>query len=110
MPHLAVRPAGRQNPEENPKRGDGNGVFVLVRGVWLAPWFGPGGQVVLVAIASEHRKLAELVVLIGGDHVQATDGLWESLDVEAPVPSGAALGASPRFRAPRRALHLYVSR
>jgi hypothetical protein len=88
------------------------GSSLLVRGVWLAPWFGDHGELVLVAITSDHRKLEELTIPLGADHVRAADELWDRLEAMDPVPSSAGLGAPPRFRfrPPRRALHLYISR
>jgi hypothetical protein len=57
------------------------------RGVWQADFFGPDGELVLVATDSRSRLVAPpLVVPHGANRMQAADGLLETLDAADPVP------------------------
>ena len=58
------------------------------RGVWMAPWVGPNGETILVAVTRE-RKLAgdPVLVPLGGNHVNAGDELWARLDEDDPMPN-----------------------
>lgn len=57
------------------------------RGVYIAPWKGPNGEFVLLAITRE-QKLAcpPRVIPIGGNHVQAGDEMWDLLESSDPIP------------------------
>ena len=57
------------------------------RGVYVAPWMGPDGEFVLLAITRE-KKLAcqPVVVPIGSNHVLASDELWDVLERDDPLP------------------------
>lgn len=61
--------------------------FGLGRGVYVAPWMGPKGEIVLIAL-TRFRKLAgePFVVPIGSSHVLAGDALWERLEHDDPIP------------------------
>lgn len=65
------------------------------RGVWVAPWQGPGGELVLFAMTHEHRLLCDpLIVPHGADHVAAADALYDELEACDPV---SVAPAPPRF-------------
>jgi len=58
---------------------------VLPRGVYVAPWMGPDGELVLLAITSSQRLAAPpLTVPHGADRLAASDALWEALEREDP--------------------------
>lgn len=68
---------------KTPVRGSGFG-----RGVWAAPWIGPNGETILVAVTQERKLAGEPVIVpIGGNHVVASDQLWERLDGHDPIPN-----------------------
>lgn len=56
------------------------------RGVWLAPWQGPNGEMILVAVSGQRRRIAEHEVPIGANHVDAAERLLDRLDLEDPDP------------------------
>lgn len=56
------------------------------RGVWLAPWQGPNGEMILVAVSSKCRRLREVTVPIGANHVDAAERLLDLLDEQDPDP------------------------
>jgi hypothetical protein len=59
---------------------------LLERGVWKAPWMGPDGEIVLLAVTADHRLLIPpSVIALGSNHFKAYDGLWELLDARDPV-------------------------
>ncbi len=62
-------------------------VPLLERGVWKACWQGPHGEIVLLAVRSDHKLLAGQPHLIelGADHIAAADSLWNVLDLCDPV-------------------------
>ncbi len=72
-------------------------VPLLERGVWKACWQGPRGEIVLLAVRSDHKLLAGQPHLIelGADHIAAADTLWDVLDRCDPV-TGAATDAARR--------------
>lgn len=75
-----------------------SGLHMLERGVWKAPWQGPDGEIVLLAITSHHRLLVPpSVIAFGRDHIGASDVLWEQLDAQDPVDD-ASLAALRRRR------------
>lgn len=55
---------------------------LLDRGIYKAPWRGPRGEFVLLAVASDHRLVTvqPVVVPLGASLVDAADGLWAMLD------------------------------
>lgn len=58
----------------------------LNRGVWIAPWVGPDGELVVYAIDSTNRLgISPVVIPHGVDHVALVDQLWEELDRRDPV-------------------------
>jgi hypothetical protein len=59
--------------------------FGVGRGVWVAPWVGPNGEIVLLALRRDNRLAGEPhVIPLGASHVLAADELWERLDREDP--------------------------
>lgn len=60
---------------------------LLERGVWQAPWLGPTGELVLIAI-TRARALhgAPFIVPHGASRVDAANALLEGLDAIDPVP------------------------
>lgn len=56
------------------------------RGVWVAPWMGPNGETILVAVKRDDRLVAERMLSFGDDHVQASDELWRALERADPCP------------------------
>lgn len=55
------------------------------RGVWVAPWMGPKGEIVLLAIRRDGRLVGEpYTIPVGTSHILALDALWERLDREDP--------------------------
>lgn len=59
----------------------------LTRGVYVAPWMGPNGEIVLIAVTRE-RKLAGDPVTVphGTSHLLAGDELWARLERADPLP------------------------
>ena len=57
------------------------------RGVYVAPWMGEGGELVLLAITSHQRLAAPpLELRPGEDRVAASDRLWDALERVDPDP------------------------
>lgn len=57
------------------------------RGVWVAPWLGPKGETVLVAVDRHHCRIGdEVLVPAGMNSVLIADGLWERVDRDDPMP------------------------
>lgn len=62
------------------------GSQLLTRGVWLAPWLGPSGELVLLAINRERKLAADPVVIpSGADQIEVATRLWEKLDQVDPI-------------------------
>ncbi len=62
------------------------------RGVWIAPWVGPNGETVLLAITRFRKLVGEPVTIPNGtSHHVACDALWAQLDQEDPTPKLAVL-------------------
>jgi hypothetical protein len=60
--------------------GDGYG-----RGVWVAPWMGPDGELILVARKRDNREACPPVyVQPGQNSVEIADSLWDVLDLKDP--------------------------
>ncbi len=72
------------------------------RGVWIAPWRGTKGELVLFAIDSHDQLVtAPLTIPIGSDRIAAADMLWDLIDeIDPQQPS--FIGRAPRFRRLRR--------
>lgn len=67
------------------------------RGVWIAPWTGPHGELVLFSLNHRNQLVhAPEIVPHGADRVAAQDALWEELDLVDPVTTGAL--RAPSFR------------
>ncbi len=54
------------------------------RGVWIAQWVGPNDELILVATDRNSRRLAERMLAMGDDHLQASDDLWAIVEREDP--------------------------
>ena len=58
------------------------------RGVWIAPWVGPGDELVVLVIDHQSRLVTDPVLIPkGADHVGIADELWallEYTDISAP--------------------------
>lgn len=61
---------------------------LLGRGVYLAPWQGPNGEIVLLAITHK-RALAcpPRMIPAGASHILAGDEMWELLERDDAVPN-----------------------
>ena len=57
------------------------------RGVWVAPWMGPNGETIIVAVRRDGRQVESRALLPGADHVGASDELWKILELADPAPS-----------------------
>ena len=59
------------------------------RGVWIAEFHGPDGELFVYSIDSRNHPV-QLPVMIphGADRIAYTDALWEELDVVDPCPTG----------------------
>ena len=66
------------------------------RGVWIAPWVGPGDELVVLVIDHQRRLVTDPVLIPkGADHVGIADELWallENTDTSAP----GVIGHPPR--------------
>jgi hypothetical protein len=59
----------------------------LGRGVYVAPWVGPEGEVVLLAITRDGKLAGDpLIIQHGGNHVEAGDRMWDRLEEGDPIP------------------------
>lgn len=58
----------------------------LGRGVFVTPWCGPNGEIILVAVTSRNRKVDEITIPIGASHADASDALWQRLEEAEPFP------------------------
>lgn len=61
----------------------------LRRGVWLAPWIGPDGELVLIALRRDGKLTASGPVTIpaGANHVAFGETLWDELEREDAMPA-----------------------
>lgn len=53
-------------------------------GVWLAEWTGPNGEMILVATTAERVRVAEEMVPLGQNHVDASLRLLDQLEAVEP--------------------------
>lgn len=56
----------------------------LGRGVWVAPWKGPDGEMVLVALNRLERYLSHRLVKTGESSHAAADDLWSIVERDDP--------------------------
>lgn len=82
------------------------------RGVWIAPWVGPDGELVAIVMDSRKHLVTEPVTIPHGlDYVALNDQLWQLLDSADPIAS-TRLGLPPAFhnwprrRAQRLGIHV----
>lgn len=55
------------------------------RGVYLAPWQGPNGELVLLAITHERKLVCPpRVIPDGASHILAGDEMWDLLERSDP--------------------------
>ena len=47
---------------------------------------GPNGELILVAVRRDDRKVAERMLAFGDDHVRASEELWALLELDDPMP------------------------
>jgi hypothetical protein len=65
-----------------------NATFGDERGVFVAPWVGPKGELVLIARRRDKRLAGDpYTIPLGSSHVLAADALWERLDRDDPEPA-----------------------
>lgn len=57
---------------------------LLDRGIWQAPWFGPNGEMVLLAITRAHGKLSEVIVPHGASRTETADRMLAELNAVDP--------------------------
>lgn len=69
---------------------------VYGRGVWIAPYRGRKGEMILVALDRQERRLEERQVAFGDDGVRAAEELWVVVEREDPAPDLRLLNPSPR--------------
>jgi hypothetical protein len=65
------------------------------RGVWIAPYKGRNGEMILVALDRKERRLEERLVAFGDDHMKAADDLWQVVDREDPMPTLRLISPRP---------------
>ena len=82
-----MTPHSRTTPPDNRPAIQGGFSFDVERGVHVAPWMGPNGELVLVAVSRHHRRIAERMIPMGDGHVFAADALWDVLEREDPLPN-----------------------
>jgi hypothetical protein len=57
------------------------------RGVWIAPWMGPNGETILVALNRHEHQIGEQIMIpLGGNHLAASDELWSRVEKHDPIP------------------------
>jgi hypothetical protein len=74
-----------ENTAAAPTAQNADGLFY--RGVYRQPFLGPNGEMVLIAITSEHKRLEEVLVSIDDNPFDASDQLWDRLDKADPAPT-----------------------
>lgn len=58
---------------------------IAQRGVWVAPWLGADGELVLIAVSRRGRLIgAPYLIPHGADRVAASDAMWALLDAADP--------------------------
>ena len=63
---------------------------LLDRGVWIAPWLGPAGEMVLLAVTTRHQLAVDpMTVPTGASQVLAAELLWDQLEELDPDTSAA---------------------
>ena len=57
------------------------------RGVYVAPWVGPKGETVLIALRRDGRLAGDPdAIPVDSSHEVATDAMWDRLDRDDPQP------------------------
>jgi hypothetical protein len=54
------------------------------RGVFVAPWTGENGEIILVAVTCDRRRIAERLVPFGAAAHAIADELWDLLEAADP--------------------------
>ena len=68
------------------------------RGVWVAPWVGPEGELVVYAIQRNRQLATEpLTIPHGANRLAIVDSLYELLDVVDPPADSTLPSKPPRF-------------
>lgn len=57
---------------------------MISRGVWCAPWDGPNGEIILVAVSSAGRRLEERLVSVAEDYLEVAETMLDRLDALDP--------------------------
>jgi hypothetical protein len=61
---------------------------LLRRGVWQAPFFGPDGELALVAVSRAGKLIGDvLIVPHGSSRIAAAEALLERLNLVDPLPA-----------------------
>ena len=55
------------------------------RGVWVAPWMGPNGELVVVAVSRRNRLLAERIIAPGDNSDAIGQELWAIVERDDPL-------------------------
>lgn len=73
---------------------------LLPRGVYTAPCFGPHGEIVLIAVDHQHRRIEHGIVLVPRDEnaTAARAALWRLLDTVDPEHSRRRTPRVPQHR------------
>lgn len=57
------------------------------RGVWVAPWLGENGELIVVAVDRNKRQVGTpRLIPFGGSHMAASNELWDELERHDPIP------------------------
>src|SRR5689334_8663825 len=81
-PLRVIRGGGTQTRQPNVTPSSENGL--LERGVWTAPFLGPRGETILVAIDRDHRHVRSITVPPDIGLVDVSGDLWAFLDRADP--------------------------
>lgn len=55
------------------------------RGVWIAPWLGDAGEMILVSVRHDRRRVEERPIPPGSNSIDIGDEMWDRLDREDPM-------------------------
>lgn len=53
---------------------------LLDRGVWVAPWLGPKGEMVLIGITANQQLATSYTIPNGASRVVASDRVWDAIE------------------------------
>ena len=56
------------------------------RGVWIAPWLGENGEMILVSVRRDRRRIEERPIPTGSNSIAISDAMWDRLEAEDPMP------------------------